>query len=244
METRRSLQVVTTLTLLLLGAAPSARADLIATLAEDQGRQADMLVVQSRFREAIPKYREWLKTHPEDASSFNRLGLSLQKTGQAKEARHAYERATKIDRCFAEAWNNLGTLDHVRGKCKRAISAYRKAVACKPDSAVFQRNLGTAYLELGDVVRSARAYGEALRLDPSVLDLVAGYGVSVNGDHLAKRFFEVAKDCARRDELETAVQLLNRARVLGLEDFARTVAGERAFAKLLADPRYAEQLLR
>jgi Flp pilus assembly protein TadD len=245
METRRYLgaadaALVTLLASLMLPAA--LRADAGAPVVQDQSLRADQLMAQGRMREAIPLYRDWLQLRPSDAASHLRLGLCLQTTGQAREARREYEKATKIDRCYADAWNNLGTLDHVRGKCKRAVAAYRQAVQCKPESAAFHRNLGAAYLELGDFPRSAEAYAEALRLDPSSLASISRLGVSINGARLAKRYFEVAKDAARRGQLETALQLLNRARWLGLEDFARSVAGEKAFAKLLADPRYAEQL--
>ena len=245
METRRYLHAADAAVLTLIGflvAVPCARPDEAPSALQDQSLQADRRLVQGRFREAIPLYRDWLLTHPTDAASHNRLGLCLQKTGQARAARHEYEQATKIDRCYADAWNNLGTIDHVRGKCKRAVASYRKAVGCKPESPLFQRNLGAAYLELGDFRRSAEAYGEALRLDPDALEVASGFGVPVSGALLAKRYFEVAKDAARRGELETALQLLGRARFLGLQDFARSVAGEQAFAKLLADPRYAEQL--
>jgi Flp pilus assembly protein TadD len=251
MENRRSSKAArpAALALILLGAAAPLCAQLEASLAasappvsSDLARQADALLAQGRMREAIPLYRAWLKANPGDATSQNRLGLSLQKTGQGNEARRHYEQATKLDRCYAEAWNNLGTLDHVRGKCKKALGAYRKAVACRPDSALFQRNLGAAYLELGDVSRSAQAFSEALRLDPTVLDPVSGYGVSISGARLARRYFEVARSCAQRGELENALRLLNRAHALGLDDFARTVASDRAFAGLLADPQLADQL--
>jgi Flp pilus assembly protein TadD len=205
-------------------------------------RPADLLLAAGRFREAIVEYRSWLTTHPGDAAAHNRLGLCLQKTGQAKPARKEYEKAVDIDRCYAEAWNNLGTLDHLRGKHKRAVTSYRKAVDCKPETAQFHTNLGAAYLDLGDLAQSARSYAEALRLDPFVLDTVSMLEMSVSSADAAKRYFGLAKACASRGELDAALKFLQRARAHGLRDFSQAVAMERAFADLLADPRYAEQL--
>jgi Flp pilus assembly protein TadD len=208
----------------------------------DLGRLADLLFRTGRFREAIGEYREWLKLHPNDAGRRNRLGVCLQKAGDHKGARREYERAIKIDSCHAEAWNNLASLEHVRGKLSKAVSGYAKAVACKPEVAVFHRNLGSAYMDTGDLVRSALEYGEALRLDPAVLDTVSGLEISLNTMAAGQRYFALAKVCAKRDDLEAALRFLRRARACGLENFARVVASEPAFAEMLAIPRYAELL--
>jgi Flp pilus assembly protein TadD len=208
----------------------------------ERGRLADLLFRTGRFKEAIGEYREWLRLHPDDASRHNRLGVCLQKAGDSKAARREYERAIKIDSCYAEAWNNLASLEHVRGKLSKAVSAYAKAVQCKPEVAVFHRNLGSAYMDTGDLVRSALEYGEALRLDPTVLDTVSGLEISVNTMAAGKRYFALAKVCAKRDDLEAALRFLRRARACGLENFAQAVAAEPAFAEMLAIPRYAELL--
>jgi Flp pilus assembly protein TadD len=208
---------------------------------QDWSRRGDLLLAQGRFREAIVEYRAWLRTHPSDAPAHNRLGLALQKTGQEKHARRAYEQAIKVDRCYAEAWNNLGTLDHVRRKYKQAVASYRRAVQCKPEGARLHANLAAAYLDNGDLFQSSRSYSEALRLDPTILEAEAA-GVTVATPVAAQRFFDLAKASVLRRDLDAAVKLLLRARALGLQDFAKRVARERAFAELLADPRYAELL--
>jgi Flp pilus assembly protein TadD len=205
-------------------------------------RLADLLFRTGRYKEAIGEYREWLRLHPNDAARHNRIGVCLQKAGDSKGARREYERAIKIDTCYAEAWNNLASLEHVRGKLSKAVSAYAKAVQCKPDVAVFHRNLGAAHMDAGDLVRSALEYGEALRLDPTVLDTVSGLEISVNTMAAGKRYFALAKVCAKREDLEAALRFLRRARSCGLENFARAVEAEPAFAEMLAIPRYAELL--
>ena len=154
-----------------------------------------------------------------------------------KAARAAYKKALDLRKDYAEAWNNLGTLDHARGKYKQAISAYGKAIQLKPQDAVFHKNLGAAWLARGDVERALEAWTEAFRLDPAGFEGDA-IKVPAAGVTLARQYYLYAKLLAARGETEKALEYLVKAHAAGFNDFGK-VEGDRDFATLVVDPRYA-----
>jgi Flp pilus assembly protein TadD len=182
-------------------------------------------------------YREAIATSPKDAALWNRLGICYQKKGDAKAARAAYKKALGLRQDYAEAWNNLGTLDHARGKYKPAVSAYGKAIQLNPQDAVFYKNLGAAWLARGDVDRALEAWTEAFRLDPTGFEGDA-IRVPAAGVTLARQYYLYAKLLAARGETEKALEYLVKAHAAGFNDFGK-VEGDRDFATLVVDPRYA-----
>jgi len=220
-------------------AASTAAADLPAPAPSTQGtlKRAELLVARQSWEGAIAAYREAIAASPKDAALRNRLGICYQRKGDAKAARAAYRKALDLRKDYAEAWNNLGTLDHTRGKYKAAISAYGKAIQLKPGDAVFHKNLGAAWLARGDVDRALEAWTEALRLDPAGLEGDA-LGVLAAGVTLARQYYLYAKLLAARGDHERALEYLAKAHAAGFTDFGK-VEGDRDFAALLVDPRYA-----
>ena len=146
-------------------------------------------------------------------------------------------RPSTLRKDYAEAWNNLGTLDHARGKYKPAISAYGKAIQLNPQDAVFHKNLGAAWLARGDVERALEAWNEAFRLDPTGFEGDA-IRVPAAGVTLARQYYLYAKLLAARGETEKALEYLVKAHAAGFTDFGK-VEGDRDFATLVVDPRYA-----
>ena len=224
-----------------LAAATAATADLPAqargATALDTLQRAELLAAHQSWDGAIVAYREAIATSPKDAALRNRLGICYQKKGDAKAARAAYKKALGLRQDYAEAWNNRGTLDHARGKYKPAVSAYGKAIQLNPQDAVFYKNLGAAWLARGDVDRALEAWTEAFRLDPTGFEGDA-IRVPAAGVTLARQYYLYAKLLAARGETEKALEYLVKAHAAGFTDFGK-VEGDRDFATLVVDPRYA-----
>ena len=224
-----------------LAASTAAAADLPAqapgATMQDVLKKAELLVARQSWDGAIAAYREAIAASPKDPSLRNRLGICYQRKGDARAARASYKKALDLRKDYAEAWNNLGTLDHARGKYKPAISAYGKAIQLKPQDAVFHKNLGAAWLARGDVDRALEAWNEALRLDPTGFEGDA-IGVPAAGVTLARQYYLYAKLLAARGETEKALEYLVKAHAEGFKDFGK-VEGDRDFATLVVDPRYA-----
>ena len=238
MRTRKTLALFA---MAVLAASTAAAADLPAqahgATALDTLQRAELLVAHQSWDGAIAAYREAIATSPKDAALRNRLGICNQRKGDAKAARAAYKKALDLRPDYAEAWNNLGTLDHARGKYKPAISAYGKAIQLKPQDAVFHKNLGAAWLARGDVERALEAWTEAFRLDPAGFEGDA-VKVPATGVTLARQYYLFAKLLAARGDTEKALEYLVKAHAEGFHDFGK-VEGDRDFATLRVDPRYA-----
>jgi tetratricopeptide (TPR) repeat protein len=224
-----------------LATTAAAAADLPAqatgATALDTLQRAELLAARQSWDGAIAAYREAIATSPKDAALRNRIGICYQRQGDAKSARAAYKKALDLRKDYAEAWNNLGTLDHARGKYKPAISAYGKAIQLDPKDAVFHRNLGAAWLARNDVERALEAWTEAFRLDPAGFEGDA-IKVPAAGVTLARQYYLYAKLLAARGQTEKALEYLVKAHVEGFHDFGK-VEGDRDFATLVVDPRYA-----
>lgn len=203
----------------------------------DTLQRAELLVARQSWDGAIAAYREAIAASPQDAALRNRLGICYQRKGDAKAARAAYRKALDLRKDYAEAWNNLGTLDHAHGKYKPAIAAYSKAIKLNPQDAVFHKNLGAAWLARGDVERALEAWTEAFRLDPAGFERDA-IGVPAAGVTLARQYYLYAKVLAAQGDVEKALEYLVKAHAEGFTDF-RKVEGDRDFATLVVDPRYA-----
>ncbi len=224
-----------------LAASTAAAADLPApapgATTLDTIHKAELLAARQSWDGAIAAYREAIAANPSDAALRNRLGLCYQKNGDGKAARAAYKKALDLRKDYAEAWNNLGTLDHARGKYKQAISAYGKAIQLKPQDSVFHKNLGAAWLARGDAERALEAWTEAYRLDPAGFETDA-IKVPAAGVTLARQYYLYAKLLAARGETDKALEYLVKAHAAGFHDFGK-VEGDRDFATLVVDPRYA-----
>lgn len=186
---------------------------------------------------AIPEYRKALVGTPKDAALHNRLGVCLQKTGDAKQARKEYEIATRLDKNLALAWNNLGTIYHASGKYGKAIGFYRKAIEIRPDFAAAHSNLGAAALAKGDVEEGVKAYREALRIDPQALASRSS-GVAVSGIPEATQLFLFAKVSAAEGRTDEALAYLTRARAAGFSDMDR-VRRDTDFRNVTQDARFS-----
>jgi len=207
------------------------------TTLQDTLNKAELLAARQAWDGAIAAYREAIAKSPNDPALRNRLGICYQHKGDAKAARAAYKKALDIRKDYAEAWNNLGTIDHARGKYKQAIAAYSRAIQAKPQDAVFHKNLGAAWLARGDVERALEAWNEAFRLDPATFESDA-LGVPAAGGNLSRQYYLYAKLLAARGQTEKALEYLVKAHAAGFHDFGK-VEGDRDFATLVADPRYA-----
>ncbi len=205
--------------------------------ANDLVRKAELLAARQSWASAVDAYQAAIRESPKDAALRNRLGICYQNAGETKRAQKAYKAAIRLRNDYAEAWNNLGTLEHAKGNYPEAIAHYTKAAGFKPDSPAAYRNLGAAWAARGDLAKAFWAWGEAYRIDPAFLDH-PGVAVAAGGLSPARQYYLYAKLFAGRGQTEDALEYLSKAHAQGFHDFA-IVEGDRDFAGLVADPRYA-----
>jgi Flp pilus assembly protein TadD/peroxiredoxin len=155
----------------------------------DQGLEAAGVVALERAAQADPT-----------APTLYRLGTLLAKSGEARRAQSAFERALALEPNLAEANNDLGALLAQGGDVPAAIARFRAALASTPDYPDALNNLGYALLLSGRDEEARALYEKAIALQPDFpealnnLGLLHGRGGSMER---AEHYFRAA--LARRD---------------------------------------------
>ena len=140
-------------------------------IGETHANYAQVLLAQRRAAEAVPVFREALRSNPLDASSLNGLGLALEMTGDASGALGAYQEAVANAPTFRAARFNYGRTLVSAGRLRDAITELEKLR--KPEDQETPRYLfalSAAMVRAGDIeggrvqataaLAMARRYGQ------------------------------------------------------------------------------------
>jgi len=111
---------------------PVALADDPAALSD----QADDLFTQKRFGEAITAYRKLLELAPDNADTFNDLGLALHYAGRSAEALQVLEQGAVRDAGFQRIWLTLGFVRLQLGRVDEARTAFETCLRIDPESPI------------------------------------------------------------------------------------------------------------
>ena len=95
------------------------------------------------------------RSSPNNAETFNNLGNTLKRLGQAAEAEKRWTVALEIKPDYAEAYSNLSNLLNDQGEYERAEAMARKALELNP-------RLADAYINLAGVASARHNYIDAL----------------------------------------------------------------------------------
>ncbi len=84
-----------------------------ARLKRQQSKQAIVLAMQGRWREAVAANKSIIENFPNDVDAYNRLGKAYIELGEYSQARGAYEQAIGLDPYNVIAKKNLHRLSHL-----------------------------------------------------------------------------------------------------------------------------------
>ncbi len=115
--------------------------------------------------DAIDKYQQSLRLHPDYPEAHYNLGSALLQKGDVDEAIRQCEEALKIQPNEPDAHVVLGNAFMARQDVDQGIAHYVQALQLRPDDSNAHYNLGTALKQKGDVERAAREYERALELE-------------------------------------------------------------------------------
>ncbi|MCH2546833.1 MAG: sulfotransferase [Alphaproteobacteria bacterium] len=107
---------------------------------------------------------------PENAQYCCDLGKAHRMLNNFEEAKHALQRAVKLDDSLYEAWRNLGLVHVALGQSDAALASYAEARKCDPQNSSVLINIGNLLKSLGDKHHAIAAYKEALSLQPDCAD--------------------------------------------------------------------------
>jgi tetratricopeptide (TPR) repeat protein len=114
---------------------------------------------------AIANLDKILKTNPNDAWAWFRLGWVLYDSERYDEATDAYNKSIKLDPYFASPWNEIGNDFYSLNKYDKALEAYENAIQLEPDNGLYWSNKGGALKALGRTSESDIAYAKAKELE-------------------------------------------------------------------------------
>lgn len=210
---------------------------------EQLEKKGDELRSEKNWADAVDYYSAAIDKKP-SAVLYNKRGMAKAVAMRFDEARKDYERATKLDKTYAEAENNLGAMLYYQKKFNPAIKHYKKAIAIER-RATFFSNLGTAYFARKDYKNAQSNYQIAIEIDPEVFERqrsrTALQLMAMTQEEKAKYDYTIAKMYAIRGDSERSLLYLRKAIEEGYP-VANDVKKDKEFADLRKDPRMKEIL--
>ncbi|MDY6940921.1 MAG: tetratricopeptide repeat protein [Cyanobacteriota bacterium] len=137
-------------------------------LALEYQKQAEQLLSQKKFTEAIEVSKQAIKADSNLAPAYKILGNALRANGQLEEAKCWYEKAIQIQPLYAEAYANIGNVLFQQQQWKPAIEYYQKAIEVRPNFAGAYHHLSKVWLKVGSPRSSADCLYRAYELDPKL----------------------------------------------------------------------------
>lgn len=128
--------------------------------------QADLLLVQERFHDAVVLLERYLADHPRSPHAWAKLGQALRRLDRADDAIRACDRALELDPDYAWAWNVRGLALMALDEQAEALAAFCKACALDPNSVWYWTNRADALAALQRHTEAAAALEHALELQP------------------------------------------------------------------------------
>ena len=136
--------------------------------------QANFLIKQKKFQQAIDVMQLSLNYYPNDKNINNHIAYTYQLKNNPDSAIAYYTKAIQIDPKFKIARNNLanilfqyGTFYAKQKKYKLAEENYRKAQSLNPKDASYNNNLANILLQNGKTEESIAFFKKAIELKPN-----------------------------------------------------------------------------
>jgi Flp pilus assembly protein TadD len=153
---------------------------LAAGAASPGVEEAQALMGQGQFEQALDRLNRHLESAPQDAEARFTRGLVLVRLNRNDDAAKAFADLTRDYPQLPEPYNNLAVIYAQQGEYDKAREALEAALATHPSYPVAHENLGDIYAAL-----SAAAYNRALTLDPENASVRAKLNLVNQLDRLA-----------------------------------------------------------
>lgn len=122
------------------------------------------LLRKGKYEEAAAKFKEALKSLPNDERVLNGLGLALMKMGNYRESEEYLRKLVRInnDKLYR---TNLGNLYFRSGRIDKAIEIYQEVLKEDPQYYNALNNLARCYMEKGDYEKARELLEKAIEVD-------------------------------------------------------------------------------
>jgi tetratricopeptide (TPR) repeat protein len=215
-----------------------------ATATEGALEMAGDVLRARRFPEdAMVYYNFALQKGGQEATLFNKLGVTELELHNVVAARLYFLRVVRMKRKDAQGWNNLGAVECIDGYFGRAISDYNRAIKLDKvrdkNSSAFHSNLGTAFVEVKDYMGARKQFSIALQLDPEMSEHTSGTGLTarmLSPEDQARFCYEMARLYAERKDEVNMIHYLTRASESGF-DVLTEMSSDKVLSHYRKDPR-------
>lgn len=160
----------------------------------EKAQHAKELLAAGRAAEAVPIYRELVKSVPDNPRLLLNLGLALDMSGDKREAIKQYEAIIKIDPNAFPALLLMGIAYLEVGQPESAAPPLQKAAKLQPTNFEAQAGLADAELGLHQFAEAAKNYQALSVQAPTNAKLWYGLGASYEG--LAQKNFDTLGELA------------------------------------------------
>ncbi len=101
-------------------------------------RSADEFFASQQYGRAAQLYEQLLAIEPDDANTYNSLGITLHYLGRSSEALRILNEGVKVDPAYQRTWLTLGFVNSQLGYIEQAHSALTTATQLGTDTEVGQ----------------------------------------------------------------------------------------------------------
>lgn len=145
------------------------------TESQDLIKQAQTLVHQHNYPDALQCYKNYVQQHPKEETGLFGMASCLFKLNRYKEALQIYQLITALSPTSCGAWYNTAYCARLLGDHTTAINAYKKTLSLKPQHENAHFGLSKSYLALGDYEKGWEEfewrYGDVHLFKQSKIDL-------------------------------------------------------------------------
>jgi len=129
-----------------------------------------------KFHEAEARYRNILRSMPQNATALHFLGVLRHQQGRPDEGVELVRRALALAPTYVDAWSNLGNVYKESGRMDDAAAAYRQALSLSEEHSAAWNNLGVVLRARGEPAPAVEALRRAIDLAPDFADAYYNLG--------------------------------------------------------------------
>ncbi len=170
-------------------------------------REANELLIQGTYQEAIAKYNQVLKTNANYYQAWTNRGYAFAGLREYEKMLESCTSATLIEDQAIYAWNCQGEAFYNLKQYDNAIAAFNQAIALETNNPLFQINKADALLANQENDQALAVIEKAIRLLKSTQDIREQekiHKLSVAFTHQGKAFWQ-------KQEYEKALQAYDQA---------------------------------
>ncbi|HOI29977.1 MAG TPA: tetratricopeptide repeat protein [Melioribacteraceae bacterium] len=162
-------------------------------------RQADLLIKEGRFKEAIDQLNKFISANPQLADGYHIRGLCYEKTTEYQYSVLDLRRARRLDPSNGQIQTDLNRVISIwHAQLYRKIEGHKRDIAIDPNYAFSYLEIGKSYRWLEEWSNAELWYDEYLKRDDNAspdeiiryTEILAKTGSIVKGERILKKFVE------------------------------------------------------